>query len=276
MTGIPAKGASIGRELPPDVGRLLDELVAALARVVDLVGLYAAGSLGSGDYVAGVSDLDLVAVIGEPASSATEAELRRVHRALARNHRVAPMDAAKVQCYYVPLDRMTELSERHLRWEGGRLSRRPLTGIARAELTRTALTVTGPEPWTVFPPIDQQALADAVRRDLRDYWGEAVTWRTAWLLDLYVDLGLLTLPRARATLTDGRLMGKTEALGRLADFGVPPWLVDEITRRRTGHQLRLGPWHRIRRARTARRLVAVGITSLLADPASDRVALIGR
>ena len=92
---------------------------------------------------------------------------------------------------------------------------------------------------------------------------DAVRKPWLWVEDVYVDLGLLTLVRAEATLTDGRLITKREALTRLDRFGVPEDLVREIAHRRQGDSLSLTTLQRVRRAGTARRLVARGIASLL-------------
>lgn len=83
---------------------------------------------------------------------------------------------------------------------------------------------------------------------------------------LHVDLGLLTLARARVTLTTGILVSKDAALAGLPGLGVPDRLVREITQRRSGAHVQIGALHRLRRAGTARRLVCREITALLGLP----------
>ena len=63
-----------------DAAPVVAAFAREVARVVELVALYAAGSLAAGDYRAGVSDLDLVAVVGSPLHPG---ELRRFHERFA-------------------------------------------------------------------------------------------------------------------------------------------------------------------------------------------------
>ncbi len=85
-----------------------------------------------------------------------------------------------------------------------------------------------------------------------------------WLDDVHVDLGLLTVARAEATITEGRLITKREALTRLGRLGVGHELAQELTRRWEGQAVSLTVGQRLRRAYTARRLVARGLRTLSA------------
>jgi hypothetical protein len=79
--------------------------------------------------------------------------------------------------------------------------------------------------------------------------------------------GLLGLVRLEATLSEGRLISKAEALDRLDRFGVPAWLGAEMRARRQGETPRLAPWQRVRRARAARRIVRRSMSDLSARAA---------
>jgi hypothetical protein len=69
-------------------------------------------------------------------------------------------------------------------------------------------------------------------------------------------------------LTAGELITKTEAIRRLADFGVPATLAQQIRRRRDGQVVTLSPVQRFRRARSARRIMKRGVRRLsYLDPA---------
>ncbi|MGH3185851.1 MAG: hypothetical protein ACRDPY_03645 [Streptosporangiaceae bacterium] len=88
-----------------------------------------------------------------------------------------------------------------------------------------------------------------------------------WLQDSWVDLGLTVLPRISAGLSSGELITKTEAIGRLADFGAPAWLAGEIRGRRDGQVVRLGPVRsgpvrKVYRALVVRRLMRRGVRRL--------------
>jgi hypothetical protein len=114
----------------------------------------------------------------------------------------------------------------------------------------------------LLPPLDRTALQAAARAELSGYWSSAVRKPWLWFHDVYVDLGLLTLARVEATLADGRLITKQEALTRLDRFGVAEDLVREIASRRDGDDIALTPIQRARRAAIARRLVSRGIRAL--------------
>ena len=134
--------------------------------------------------------------------------------------------------------------------------------MARAELVRGGITVLGPPPTELFAPVDAEALRAAARAELTGYWAGAVRKPHLWLQDVYVDLGLLTLARVEATVTEDRLITKQEALTRLDRFGVPGWLVEQIGRRRAGDPVTLTAADRACRAVVARRIVARGIQTL--------------
>ncbi|MDQ1600731.1 MAG: hypothetical protein QOD68_2205 [Actinomycetota bacterium] len=230
----------------------------SLGAVVDLVAFYAGGSLGTGDYRPGVSDLDLAAVVGSAPDPAAEAALTRLHQDLAE----ADDTAAKLHCFYLPRDRLTDPAEEQLNWAHRELYRRPFTVVARAELLRHGITVLGPEAASLFAPVDAAELRDAARSELTGFWAGAVRKPHLWLQDVYVDLGLLTVARVEATVTEDRLITKQEALTRLDRFEVPGWLVDQIGRRRAGDSVTLTAADQARRAVVARRIVAQAIGTL--------------
>jgi hypothetical protein len=76
------------------VGQLADRL-DGLGWVTDLL---VAGSLATGDYVPGVSDLDLVALTGGPVGGARQEILAGLHRALDRG----AAQGLDLGCVYVP------------------------------------------------------------------------------------------------------------------------------------------------------------------------------
>jgi hypothetical protein len=245
--------------LPDSAAAVVQECAKRVRPIAGVAGFYAGGSLATGDYHPGISDLDLVAVVEVALTAEQESSLADVHRELMR----CRSEAAKLHCFYVPLPDAADVAQPHVNWAHGELYRRPLSGVARAELLRHGLTVHGPPPDELLPPVTDAELADAARAELTGYWSSALEKRHLWLEDLYVDLGLTTLARVEATLTEGRLITKTEAIARLDRFAVPPELVDEIARRRRGLPTPTTQAARLRRARVARRLVAAGIDRLV-------------
>lgn len=230
----------------------------AVKPIADVIGFYAGGSLAAGDFQPGISDLDLVAVIATSLDAQGREHLRVLHEVTCSED----PSAAKLHCVYVPQHEVLDVATPHLTWAHGELFYRPLNAIARAELLYDGITVFGPAPADLLPYVDRDSLQAAARAELVGYWSGVVRKPWLWVEDVYVDLGLLTLARAEATLADGRLITKREALTRLDRFGVPEDLVRQIALRRQGEGVILSTLQRVRRAETARRLVGRGIRSI--------------
>ena len=102
-----------------------------------------AGSLATGDYVPGVSDLDLVALTEGPVGPARQEVLTGLHRELDRG--VA--QGLDLGCVYVNVERLTDVRALHPTWTHGSLVHRILSGMTRAELVRHGFAVMGrPRP----------------------------------------------------------------------------------------------------------------------------------
>lgn len=226
--------------------------------IVAAVAVYAGGSLATGDYQPGRSDLDLVAVVERPLDRTRQRSLTALHERLIA---VEPA-AAKLHCVYVPRSELADVAAAHLTWAHGELFRRPWSAIGRAELLAGGITVLGLPPAVLVPDVDRGGLAAAARGELDGYWRGALRKPWLWLRDVYVDLGLLTLVRAEATLRTGRLITKREAIDRLPSLGVGPELADEIARRRRGEPVRVDACGRVARARAARRVMRAGLRAL--------------
>ena len=245
-------------ELPGGARDLVADFAELVQPVADVTAFWVGGSLATGDYQPGRSDLDLVALVAAPLRTAQQDQLTALHTTLLAEQPLA----AGLHCAYLPRHEVADVAAAHLCWAHRELFRRPVTGVARAELLRFGVTVYGPEPVEVLPPVSEQGLRDAARAELSGYWAGAVRKPYLWLQDVYVDLGLITLVRVEATLADGTLLTKGDALPRLSRFGVPPELVAEIGSRRRGEPVRLTAADRVRRAGLARRLMADGIARL--------------
>lgn len=238
-----------------DPHELISEFGRRLRAATPTVGLYVAGSVATGDYRSGVSDIDLVAIIRTDLAGGSRRTLRRLHRDLAGEHRAA----AVLGCTYVAEHEVAAVGRPHPTWSHGVLFRRPLTGVVRAELLRHGQVVFGPPAADLLPGVTDAELRAAVRGELSGFWSRAVRRRAWWLQDEHVDLALLTMARADTTLRDGALITKSEALDRLAGIGVPADLAEEVRSRRNGRQVRVGPGHRLRRAGVARDVTARAI-----------------
>jgi len=237
-------------------------VVTDLARALEgvAVGLYVGGSLATGDYRPGVSDIDAVALMDRSPTPATRAVLAQTHQRLAQD----VGGGSVLHCVYVPSTNATVVTSKHWTWAFGELFRRPLSGIARAELLADPIVVAGPEPSSWLPPMGLEELRGAARAELAGYWSRAVRKRSIWLEDVYVDIGLTVLARADATIRDGTLITKSEAIARMPDLGVPREIVDGIARRRRGRRVLMGDDQRQYRALVVREFVTEEIARLLA------------
>jgi hypothetical protein len=73
------------------------------------------------------------------------------------------------------------------------------------------------------------------------------------------------------SLATGDLITKSEAISRLADFGVPDWLAQQVRRRRDGQPVTAGKTRRLSRALLTRRIMQDGIARLSRlDPSASR------
>lgn len=213
--------------------------------------LWIAGSLATGDFVAGVSDLDLVAVVDGPVDDVREAALVRLHEELDRG--VAA--GAQLGCAYVDGRALHEPADLHPTWTHGAMVRRILSGVTRAELVRHGSAQFGRPPAVVLPPMSDDDVREAARAEVCGYWAWASRRPWLWLDPVMADLGLTGMARARHTLETGQLLTKTEAIEQAQ---APPWLIDQLRARRRGESRR-SP--RLRTAwiawRDARRTVGV-------------------
>ena len=236
------------------VAPVVPRFAESVRQVAGVTAFYAGGSIGSRDYRPGISDLDLVAVVEKPLVRSARQRLSAIHRTIG---------AAKLHCAYVPKSDISDISRKHVTWAHEQLLRRPLSGISRAELHQFGVTVYGPPPEDLVPPVENAELAEAARVELRGYWTGAVRRAKLWRTDLHVDLGLTTVSRAGVTIAEGRLITKREAIDRLPSLGVPDALTEEIRRRRAGERVELSGDEIAARAGLVRRIMREQLARLL-------------
>ena len=237
-------------------------VVAQLAAAVNdlVIGLYVGGSVATGDYRLGVSDIDVVALMDRTPNPDVRRTIGAAHRDLIDES----SEAVAVHCVYVPRDDARDPLRKHWTWAFEELFRRPLSGIARAELLADPVVVSGPSPSTWLPPMTVEDLGAAASLELSGYWTSALRKAAIWRQDTYVDHGTTTLARADATIREGRLITKTEAITRLTELGLPPEIVDDIAARRRGEQPpALTAAETKQRARTVRRFMGHHIDRLV-------------
>jgi hypothetical protein len=156
-----------------DRGAVTPSAVRQLAEQLDELGwvteLLVAGSLATGDYVPGVSDLDLVALTGGPVGPARQEILVGLHRELDQG----AAQGLDLGCVYVASGRLTDLGALHPTWTHGSLVQRSLSGVTRAELVRHGFAVLGRPPAAVLPEMTDDDVRRAARAELCGYWAHA-------------------------------------------------------------------------------------------------------
>ncbi|MFF4271463.1 nucleotidyltransferase domain-containing protein [Streptomyces sp. NPDC001536] len=205
---------------------LLDRFLTGLEPLAPLA-VWAHGSLAGGDYQEGRSDLDLIAVLDRPISPRTTWRLAKAHARL----RGEPL-AAQLHCTYLTPDAVENSARPHLTWAHEQLFKRPVTPVTRRELHTFGRVLHGKDPAGLLPPVLDLELDEFVVRDQRDFWRPKLAKAERWRQAPWVDVGLTTFARATATLRDGRLLTKREALELLPELGAPIEVVEDIRRRR--------------------------------------------
>lgn len=222
---------------------VVEELGSGLVPLGWVTDLLVGGSLATGDYAPGISDLDLVALVDGPVDTTRQAVLAELHRGLDEG---TGLDL-KLGCVYLDRARLLDLEALHPTWSHGSLVQRILSGVARAELVRHGYAVFGHAPLDVLPAMSADDVREAARAELTGYWSWAARRPTLWLDPVIADLGLTSMARGRHTLATGELLTKTRAIEQ-AD--APAWLIDQLRSRRRGEDV-TSP--RVRTALIARR-----------------------
>jgi predicted nucleotidyltransferase len=256
-------------EFPPEVAGLLGRLRDRLAGRRDVTGVYVYGSLVTGDYSPAASDIDVVVLMRREPDEAMTRELTELHTALAGSGGPDPV-AGQLHCLYVAADAASDPERLCTYWFGDRMTQWQLKLLTQAELAAAGVALYGPWPPPGIEPVPVAAIQAAVHEEVTGYWRQISRQRRIWLRDSWVDHGLVVLPRAEAVLTAGDLITKSEAISRLADFGVPAALAREIRARRDGRPVALSQPGRLLRAVRARRVMQAGVARLsrLGPPAS--------
>jgi predicted nucleotidyltransferase len=245
-------------EFPPDVAGLLGRLRGRLAARSDIVGIYVYGSLVTGDYSPAASDIDVVVLVQREPDEAMIRELTELHTALAGTG--GP--AGQLHCLYVAAGSAADPEPLRTYWFGDRMTQWQMKLLTQAELTAAGVALYGPWPPPGIKPVPLAAIQAAVHEEITGYWRRVSRRRRLWLQDTWIDHSLVVLPRAEAVLTGGDLITKGHAISRLAGFGVPDTLAQEIRRRRDGVPVTVSRPRRLVRALRARRIMQDGVARL--------------
>ena len=163
----------------PDVDRLLESLLARLRGVLGerLVGLYLYGSLTTGDFDPGVSDLDLLAAIASHLSDAEFAALRDMHTELERDN---PAWHDRIDVSYLSLEALRTFRSRASPMAVITPGERFKTIHAGADwlvnwyqVRENGVTLFGPPPEQLIDPISPDEFAACVRGYVAE-WGRRI------------------------------------------------------------------------------------------------------
>jgi hypothetical protein len=205
-------------------------LSASLSELGWVSDLWVAGSLATGDYVPGVSDLDLVGVVDGRTDSTREARLVGIHEQLDQGIAAG----ADLGCVYVPESQIADQRAVHPTWTHGHLVSRVLSGVTRVELVRHGFQVFGREPSAMLPKITDDDVRAAACTEVSGYWAWASRRPWMWLDPVTADLGLTSMARGRTAMQTGRLVTKSEAIELMR---APEWLIEQVRARRRGDKV---------------------------------------
>ena len=156
---------------------VVEEFASGLKELGWVSDLLVGGSLATGDYTPGVSDLDLVAIVDGPVDPVRQQALAELHRHLDQTVGAG----CKLGCVYVDAAAVLDVSMRHPTWTHGMLVQRIVSGIVRAELVRHGYAVFGREPRGVLPAMSDDDIREAARAELTGYWSWAARRPWLWL-----------------------------------------------------------------------------------------------
>jgi hypothetical protein len=221
--------------LSSDVAAVLDDLQTGIETVLgdDLVGLYLFGSLVSGDFTPATSDIDLLAAARRLMTEGDIDRLRAMHRAIVDRH---PAWDDRIEVAYQSLHGLrtwpTERSPMGIISPG-----EPIHLIEAGADWRInwffvldhGVTLVGPPPETIIPPIPREVYVEAAR-ELGLSWRERIHTVTDQRGESYA---ILTTCRALYTHHTGEHVSKQKAAAWVADRH-PEWinLIDMALERR--------------------------------------------
>ena len=227
------------------INTVLCEWVEGVKRLLGkkIVGLYLSGSLAYGDFVPERSDIDLQAVVQNPLTGDELRSVERLHRQIERRF---PQWADRIECSYVPLELMHELTPPATPrpwWGLGTFYAEAPAGnewiINHYLLSKHGVTLAGPDFKNLIPPIDLVSVRRASAKDLFQEWVPKID-DAEWLSNShYQSYLVLNLCRILHTVIHGE-PGSKKVAGEWTKATYPQWknLIEEAERWAYGDQMK--------------------------------------
>lgn len=212
-----------------DVNEVLNALTAGMASILggNLVGVYLTGSLSYGDFNPENSDIDLLAIMKNPASQEQLEALKKMHVHVEQTHEKW---AKRIECSYVPLDMLENIqppqTPRPYVGEGIFYLEAPYGNewiINQYLLYKHGISLRGPDFKTLVQPIDVEDVREACIRDLFEEWEPKMTNPTYLQNSHYQSYIVLNLCRILYTvMRHSTATKKASASWVKSEFG-PRW-----------------------------------------------------
>jgi hypothetical protein len=210
----------------PEVNELLDEILANIQANLGnkLIGLYAFGSLVTGDFNLARSDVDLAAVLSDDLNEREFASLEGMHAKLARDN---PVWNDRIEVGYIAAKNVRQFDPTctiaitspgepfhfrtaHYGWL-----------LHLDQLRKQGLVLYGPPPQSLIGPISHDELVRVMREGMKLWrdWTEEPEPEMPHAAQAYA---IMTMCRALRTYRTGDLVSKNEAVRWAADE-LPEW-----------------------------------------------------
>ena len=225
--------------LYPDINQVLLTLLNNIRTILGdyFTGMYLYGSLASGDFDPGRSDIDPLVVTSEGLPDNLISDLKLMHR---RIYESGSAWATKMTGAYIPVNTMRKYSPTDAtcplfnRDEFLVACPDPDWVIHRHILYNYGITIFGPPIQTIIDPVNPEELKKAVQYLLLHNW---MPWSTN--ADLFNGIGyqpfvVLTMCRALYTLKNGDVVSKKRSAG---------WAIAELDKKWTTLISHAAAWH---------------------------------
>jgi hypothetical protein len=201
----------------PEINAVLEDLLEGVQTRLNgcLTGLYLHGSLAYGDFNPHSSDIDFLVVTEEVLLDAAFSSLKEMHARLFASEAAW---AQKLEGAYLPRGQLRrhDLSHALIPWlgEDGHFALERLGSdwiLQRWILREKGIVVAGPSLTSLIDPVSPEALKEAVRSSLREWWSPPFSSPQRFEDAAYRVYAILTMCRSLYVLEHGRVASKPQA-----------------------------------------------------------------